>query len=89
MINKILNKLKENKESYDKLSKTVCRCYDVNRWDIEEAINNGCMNINEVRKNTKAGTACGKCNATVEYEVLKAKKSILNKNSKNYKKKTD
>lgn len=74
MLNKLLDKYNSYKNNKQKTPCTVCRCYDVNSNDILDAVNQGCTDINEVRKTTRAGTACGKCNASVERYVCKALK---------------
>lgn len=74
MLNKLLNKYKIYKNNKQKTPCTVCRCYDVNSNDISVAINNGCKDISDIRKVTKAGTACGRCNASVERHVSKSLK---------------
>lgn len=75
MFNKLIKKYKEFKICNSKKCKEICSCYNVSNHDIVEAINNGCSNISDIRTTTKAGTACGKCNSSVEYEVYKALKN--------------
>lgn len=63
MFNNLINKYNKKKK--------ICSCYNVSNHDIISAINNGCSNINDVIKDTKAGTACGKCMDSLEYKVYK------------------
>lgn len=44
----------------------VCHCFNVTIGDIEKAIKEGEKSITYVRRNTKAGTACGRCNSKME-----------------------
>ncbi|MGN0306495.1 MAG: (2Fe-2S)-binding protein [Lachnospiraceae bacterium] len=41
--------------------KVICPCYDVTKGDIICALERGATCFKEVKKCTKAGTACGKC----------------------------
>ena len=66
MFNKLMNKYKKHKK--------ICSCYNISNYDILAAINNGCRGIDDIKKATKAGTACGKCNNSLKYEVHKALK---------------
>ena len=74
MFRKLIKKYKEYKIVNSNKPKKVCSCYNVSNHDIMKALNNGCSGRKEVRKSTKAGTACGKCNSSVEYEIYKALK---------------
>jgi len=71
---KLISKYKKFKIINYRKPKKICSCYNISNHDITDAINNGCRGINDIRKTTKAGTACGKCNASLEYEVYKALK---------------
>lgn len=71
MLRKLINKYKEYKIINSNKPKEICSCYNVTNHDIINAINSGCTGISDVRKTTKAGTACGKCNSSIEYEVCK------------------
>lgn len=66
MFCKLIRKYNKNKK--------ICSCYNISNHDIESAINNGCNDINDIVKVTKAGTACGKCMDSLEYEVYKVLK---------------
>ncbi|CEI72168.1 MULTISPECIES: (2Fe-2S)-binding protein [Romboutsia] len=72
MLKNIIKKYKENK---DNKNKVVCSCFEVTKADIQNAVNEGITSINEVRKKTKAGMGCGRCNASIERVVYKAIKS--------------
>ena len=72
MFSKLIKKHK--KINFNK-PKKVCYCYNISNYDIINAVNNGCSGINDIRKTTKAGTACGKCNSNVEFETYKALKN--------------
>ena len=74
MFSNLINKYKEYKASNANKPKKICSCYNVSNQDIINAINNGCSSINDVRRTTKAGTACGKCNSSVEYLTYKSLK---------------
>lgn len=74
MFSKLIKKYKKFKIVNSNKPKKICSCYNVSNYDIMDALNNGCSGINDIRKTTKAGTACGKCNASLEYEVYKALK---------------
>lgn len=71
MFNNLIKKYKEYKKVNLSKNKEICTCHNVTKHDITDAINKGCTGINDVRKTTKAGTACGKCNSSVEYYVYK------------------
>ena len=73
MIDKIISMFNKYKKRNNR-TKRICTCHNVTNYDIKNAINNGCNGVNDIRKITKAGTACGKCNSSVEYEVYKALK---------------
>lgn len=75
MFNKLIKRYKKYKLINLNKPKKICSCYNVTNNDIIEAINNGCNGINDIRKTIKAGTACGKCNSSVEYEVYKSLKN--------------
>lgn len=75
MFSKLIKKYKEYKMVSSNKPKKICSCYNVSNHDIINVLNNGCNGINEVRKTTKAGTACGKCNSSVEYEIYKSLKN--------------
>lgn len=79
MLSKIMNKFKEYKKIKEITPQKVCKCYNVNSHDIKNAIENGCTCIRDVRATTKAGTACGKCNSSVESIVYKAIKKQASK----------
>ncbi|MEG0857167.1 MAG: (2Fe-2S)-binding protein [Terrisporobacter sp.] len=72
MIKKLVDKYKEYKKIKESTPQKVCKCYNVSNHDIKNAIENGCTGISHVRSVTKAGTACGKCNSSVESIVYKA-----------------
>lgn len=74
MFSKLIKKYKKFKTLNSNKQKKICSCYNISNYDIMDALNNGCSGINDIRKTTKAGTACGKCNASLEYEVYKALK---------------
>ena len=75
MFNKLIKKYKKFKLENSNKTKEICSCYSVTNHDIMDALNNGCHGINDIRKTTKAGTACGKCNSSVEYLVYKSLKN--------------
>ena len=66
MFSKLIRRYNKNKK--------VCSCYNISKYDIISAINNGYSNINDIIKVTKAGTACGKCMDSLEYEVYRVLK---------------
>lgn len=72
MFKNIIKKYKENKNNKNKV---VCSCFGVTKADIEKAVNEGMTSINEVRKKTKAGMGCGRCNASIEKIIYKSIKS--------------
>ncbi|WP_195937819.1 (2Fe-2S)-binding protein [Romboutsia sp. 1001713B170131_170501_G6] len=72
MFKNIIKKYKENKNNKNKV---VCSCFGVTKADIEKAVNEGMTSINEVRKKTKAGMGCGRCNASIERIIYKSIKS--------------
>ncbi|MEW9078787.1 (2Fe-2S)-binding protein [Terrisporobacter glycolicus] len=74
MFSKLIKKNKKFKIINSNKPKKICSCYNIYNYDIMDALNNGCRGINDIRKTTKAGTACGKCNASLEYEVYRALK---------------
>ena len=74
MFSKVIKKYKEYKLKNSNKSKKICSCYNISSNDIIEALNSGCSGISDIRKTTKAGTACGKCNSYVEYVFYKALK---------------
>lgn len=41
--------------------KVVCSCYKVTKGDIADAVEQGASTWKEVKKQTKAGKACGHC----------------------------
>lgn len=75
MFSKVIKKYKNFKFRNSNKPKKICSCYNISNHDIINALNNGCSSINDIRKTTKAGTACGKCNSSVEYEVYKSLKN--------------
>lgn len=72
MFKNIIKKYKENKNNKNKV---VCSCFGVTKAHIEKAVNEGMTSINEVRKKTKAGMGCGRCNASIERIIYKSIKS--------------
>ncbi|WP_167959093.1 (2Fe-2S)-binding protein [Anaerosporobacter faecicola] len=44
--------------NYDK---AICRCRKVTFEDIEQAVDNGATSFEEVQKETKVATGCGRC----------------------------
>lgn len=53
--------------------KVICPCYKITKADIITAIDQGAASYKEVKKATKAGSACGKC----KDKVKKFTKKIL------------
>lgn len=51
--------------------KKVCFCKQVNYSDIKEAISKGATNVDDVKKSTGAGSACGRCCSSIE-EIVKS-----------------
>lgn len=49
--------------------KVICKCYKVTGKDIKKAIKNGAETVKEVRKETKADTACRGCKKKLEKVV--------------------
>lgn len=83
MFNKFINKYKQYKKSNENKPEKICSCFNVNSNDIVNALNDGCITISDIRNKTKAGTSCGRCNASLERNVYKAKKQIKNNDSYN------
>ena len=50
--------------------KVICKCYKVTVKDIKKAIKNGAETVKDVRKETKADTACRDCRKKLE-KVIK------------------
>jgi assimilatory nitrate reductase electron transfer subunit len=55
---------------------TLCRCAGVSRGTVEGAVAEGCSTVEEVSKETRAGTGCGGCRETVR-ELIEAHFSAL------------
>lgn len=51
--------------------KVVCSCYKVTKGDIADAVEQGVSTWKEVKKQTKAGMACGHCKKKVKKLVKK------------------
>lgn len=51
-------------------SATICSCYNVSKGDICNAIEEGCMTVDTLKKQTQAATGCGGCGSLL--------KSLLN-----------
>lgn len=49
----------------------ICGCFNVTIKDIKDAKLKGCMSVEDVRKETKFGEACGRCKNKAELTVLK------------------
>lgn len=81
MLAKIINKYKEIKKLKETRTEVVCKCFGLTNYDLRDAVNNGCEGIKEVKANTKAGTGCGRCNASVKRHVYKAIKNRNNNKS--------
>jgi nitrite reductase (NADH) large subunit len=47
-------------------SAQICSCYDVNKGQISQAIEDGCMNMGMLKDETKASTGCGGCTALLK-----------------------
>ena len=61
--------MKEGSDMADK--KEICSCYHVTKSDIKEAVKNGAVSYKEVKKETKAGKACGKCKKKIKNLIRK------------------
>ncbi|WP_249336033.1 FAD-dependent oxidoreductase [Sinomonas gamaensis] len=55
---------------------TLCRCAGVSRGTVHDAVTGGCSTVEEVSKETRAGTGCGGCRDTVR-ELIEAHFSAL------------
>lgn len=53
------------------LGKLVCSCNNVGEGNLQEAINGGCKNLNELCSITGAGTGCGSCKPEVKELIEK------------------
>lgn len=51
--------------------KVVCSCYGITKGDIADAVENGAATFKEVKKQTKAGKACGHCKKKIKKLVKK------------------
>ncbi|MBO3443345.1 MULTISPECIES: (2Fe-2S)-binding protein [Clostridia] len=49
----------------------ICGCFNVTVKDIKDAKLKGCMSVDDVRRETKFGEACGRCKSKAELTVLK------------------
>ena len=49
--------------------KIICKCYKVTEKDIKKAIKKGAESAKDIRKETKADTACRHCNKKFEKTV--------------------
>ncbi|MBV1876813.1 MAG: nitrite reductase large subunit NirB [Pseudomonadales bacterium] len=47
----------------------ICSCYDVSKGQIGSAVENGCMNLGDIKTATEASTGCGGCAALVKQVV--------------------
>lgn len=47
-------------------SAQICSCFDVSKGQICEAVESGCMNMDELKTETKAATGCGGCSALLK-----------------------
>jgi bacterioferritin-associated ferredoxin len=54
--------------------KVVCKCKNVTKADLLEAIRQGATTYKAVQKRTQAGTKCGKCEEDVKAFIKKHKK---------------
>lgn len=59
--------------------KVVCSCFHVTKGDLADAVEQGCSSWKEVKKQTKAGKACGHCKKKVKKLVKKLKKTLKKK----------
>ncbi|KAG7826677.1 hypothetical protein KL920_005279 [Ogataea angusta] len=44
----------------------ICSCHNITKGKLVEAVKNGCSSLGDLKKCTKAGTACGGCEPTVK-----------------------
>ena len=42
-------------------SATICSCHNVTKGEIVSAVDNGCLNLTDLKSDTKASTGCGGC----------------------------
>lgn len=75
MIKNIIEKFKKNSIKKEIKYEKVCRCFNVDSDSIIKVVNEGAHSIKDVRTITKAGTSCGRCNASVERVTYKAIKN--------------
>lgn len=61
----------------------VCSCHNVSKGTLVEAIRSGCNSVAELKKRTKAGTACGGCEPTLKVIFQNEMKKMGNKISNN------
>lgn len=55
--------------------KVICPCYQVTKGDVADAVEKGASSFKEVKKMTRAGKGCGKC----QKKVKKLTKKLLAK----------
>ncbi|KAH3670375.1 hypothetical protein OGAPHI_000890 [Ogataea philodendri] len=61
----------------------VCSCHNITKGKLVEAVKNGCTSLGDLKKCTKAGTACGGCEPTVKVIFEAEMKKMGNKVSNN------
>ena len=69
---KLINKIKSYFEQNEDKDEKICKCFNISNNDIVKEVNQGCESIRDVRLKTKAGTGCGRCNASVERVTYKS-----------------
>lgn len=52
-------------------NKKVCGCFNVTVQDLRDAEAKGCKTVEEIVKETRTGTACGRCKQKAETTIIK------------------